>query len=398
MNAWVRQSAGQNLKTIATTWQRVSPGQRAQLTDLGLVGGAIGLEIGFLSDSLGAPAGPPPAVPIALGVLAGLLLWLHRRSPLGVLLANLLIESFLAAIGAHPGGAPAVIALGLLSLREERRRSVPALVVSAILLQAGSISSLPVPVLAWAAGVYLQTRLRYEAALAERAEQLEREREQRDQLAAQAERTAIARELHDIVAHSVTVMLLGVRGARDSVRSNPALAEEALRRVEKSGEESMAELRRMLFVLRNQGSEADGTELAPAPTLTQVPDLVARHQQSGLPVTLSRTGPIRAAPAGIELTAYRIVQEGLTNVLKHAQAPTQVNVRIGYHGQRLEVVVEDDGRPAPAPAREGGHGLRGLHERVSAAGGELTVESPAPPSSVGFRLTTHLPLPKEETS
>ncbi|GLY17588.1 two-component sensor histidine kinase [Kineosporia sp. NBRC 101677] len=394
MKARVGWSAGSGGQAIAAAWQRVSPGQRDQLIDLGLVGSAVGLEIGFLSDSLGAPGSPPPAIPIALSVLAGLLLWFHRRSPLGVLLALLLIEGFLAAINAYPGGAPAVIALGLLSLQEERRRSVPALVVSAIVLQVGSISSLPVPVLAWAVGVYLQTRQRYVATLAERAEQLEREREQRDQLAAQAERTAIARELHDIVAHSVTVMLLGVRGARDSVRRDPDLAEEALRRVEKSGEESMAELRRMLLVLRNQG---DGAALAPAPTLDQVPDLVARHREAGMPVTLSRTGSIRAAPPGIELTAYRIVQEGLTNVLRHAHSPSQVSVHIGYGDERLEVVVQDDGRVAPASAWEGGHGLRGLHERVSAAGGELATQSPVPPSIGGFRLTAQLPRPKDQT-
>ncbi|GAB3284479.1 histidine kinase [Kineosporia babensis] len=373
--------------------------------DLALAAGTTGIEIGLLSDSFGAPEAPHPSITVALSVCAGMLILLHRRCPLSVLTSILLIEAVLAAIGAYPGGAPAVVAIGLVGLREERRRSVPAVVVTAIVLQVSSISAVPVPILAWAAGVYVQTRLRYVSALSERAEQLEREREQRDLIAAQAERTAIARELHDIVAHSVTVMLLGVRGARDSVRSNPDLAEEALRRVEKSGEESMAELRRMLHVLREPdaastqqatGRPSSTIDLAPAPTASRIPDLVQQHRQAGMPVTLQLTGITREAPPGIELTAYRIVQEGLTNVLKHAQDPSRVRVELNYQGEQLHVMVEDDGRTA-ASIVSNGHGLRGLRERVSATHGELMVENPATPSPIGFRLTAHLPLPKDET-
>jgi signal transduction histidine kinase len=367
-----------------------TPRLQALHLDLTLAGGATGIEIGLLSDSLGAPGTPPAVIPVAVSVVAGVLLFFYRRAPLVVLAAILVLEGVLAYIGSYPGGAPALVALALVGLHEERRRSVPALVVTAIVLQVGSISAIPVSVLAWAAGAYLQTRLRYVATLSQRAEQLEREREQRDLIAAQAERTAIARELHDIVAHSVTVMLLGVRGARDSVRSNPDLAEEALRRVEKSGEESMAELRRMLFVLRAPMGDAVGeAALTPAPAVVQIPDLVAQHREAGMPVVMSTHGAVRPTDAGIELAAYRIVQEGLTNVARHAGSVSRVEVALRYDEECLHVSIEDDGQGSRG--NDAGHGLRGLRERVAVVGGQLNVTS-----LKGFRLDAELPLTGSE--
>jgi len=366
---------------------RLTPARQVMLAYLALAGAAIGIEIGLLSDSLGAPGVPPTAFTLILTMAAGLLLLFHRRAPLTVLAFVLVIEGVLAAAGSYPGGAPALIALGAVALYEERRRSVPALVVTAIVLQVGSISAIPVPVLAWAVGAYAQTRLRYVAALAERAHQLEREREQRDVIAAQAERTGIARELHDIVAHSVTVMLLGVRGARDALRSDPDQAEEALRRVEKSGEESIEELRRMLSVLRGPAG-GDDTQFAPAPTLAQVPELVERHREAGMPVTLTIAGETRSAGAGVELTGYRVIQEGLTNVARHAGRPDRVEVAVTYCEECLEVAVTNRGRPGAATGVGTGTGLRGLRERVTAAGGELTAE---PLPDHGFLLFARLP-------
>lgn len=359
---------------------------RARHIDLALAGGAVGIEMGLLSDSLGAPGTPPAPITIVVSAFAGLLLLFHRRAPLIVLTVVLLLESVLAAVGAYPGGAPAVFAIALVALHEERRRSVPALGVTAIVLQVASISAIPVPVLAWGAGAYLQTRLRYVAALSERAEQLEREREQRDVIAAQNERNAIARELHDIVAHSVTVMLLGVRGARDTVHTDPDLAEEALRRVEKSGEESMAELRRMLLVLRGPTSDT-AVDLAPAPTLGQVAKLVTQHRDSGMPVSLSILGNVREADPGVELTAYRIVQEGLTNVARHAQEPSQVQVVLDYGDEWLDVTVQDNGREQGTSV--GGNGLQGLRERVVTTGGRLSINHLP---LEGFRVQARLPL------
>ena len=350
------------------------------------------LEIGFLSDSLGAPGTPPEALTLGLSAVASLLLLFHRRAPLAVLGGILVIESVLAAAGSYPGGAPAIVGLCAAAIYEERRRSIPAAVVTAIVLQVGSISSIPVSLLAWAIGAYAQTQYRYVISLAERARRLECEREQRDVIAAQAERTQIARELHDIIAHSVTVMLLGVRGARDTLRTDPDLAEEALRRVEKSGEESITELRRMLSVLR----ETPEAALAPAPRMQQIPELVRQYAETGMPVALTTVGATRPTDAGIDLTAYRVVQEGLTNVARHAQRPAQVDVRVTFEENWLEVSVADDGvDEGRGPAGIGtGSGLRGLRERVDAIGGTLTTQEPL--SRNGFRLTARLPLPEEE--
>ncbi|GAB6897364.1 sensor histidine kinase [Kineosporia succinea] len=349
---------------------------RARLLDLPLAAGTIGIEIGLLSDSLGAPGTPAPVLTVALSVVAGLLLLVHRRWPLAVLAAVVGIEAGLAAAGSYPGGAPALVALGLVALHEERRRSLPALAVTAVVLQAGSISAVPVPVIAWGVGYFAQTQLRYIATLEDRNAQVARN-------AAQAERAAVARELHDIVAHSVTVMLLGVRGARDTLRTDPDLAEEALRRVEKSGEESIAELRRMLAVLRDEPH----ADRAPAPTIARIPELVAAHRAAGMPVHLRVPDDERAA-AGIELTAYRVVQEGLTNVARHAVNPTRVDVSVTFTDSHLEVSVEDDGQAVVPGISTPGRGLVGLRERTRTAGGTL---STGPAATGGFRLTAHLP-------
>ena len=365
---------------------------RVALALLLVAGVTFLIEIGFISDSLGAPGTPPEAFTLSLSAVASLLLLFHRRAPLAVLAAVLVIECVLAAAGSYPGGAPAIVALSTVAIYEERRRSIPAAVATAIVLQVSSISSIPVSLLAWAIGAYTQTQYRYVISLAERARRLECEREQRDVIAAQAERTQIARELHDIIAHSVTVMLLGVRGARDTLRTDPDLAEEALRRVEKSGEESITELRRMLSVLR----ETPEAALAPAPKIQQIPELVRQFAETGMPVALTTVGPTRPTDAGIDLTAYRVVQEGLTNVARHANRPAQVDVLVTFTADWLEISVLDNGfdNGRPVPASGTGSGLRGLRERVVAVGGSLTTQEESP--RTGFALTVRLPLPEEE--
>ncbi|MEU3681229.1 histidine kinase dimerization/phosphoacceptor domain-containing protein [Streptomyces sp. NPDC030592] len=169
----------------------------------------------------------------------------------------------LLPLGYSPGGAPVVVALASLADLRERSVSVAALVPTALFLLLASISSLPVPIGAWALGSYLQTRRRYTRALEDRAATLEREREQLDQIAAQRERTSIARELHDIVAHSVTVTLIGVRGARDILPTEPRVAAETLERVEVNAEQSLAELRRILGLLRTPDN---GAQWRPQPS------------------------------------------------------------------------------------------------------------------------------------
>jgi signal transduction histidine kinase len=239
---------------------------------------------------------------------------------------------------------------------------------------------------AWGLGVYVETRRKDRRREREQREAfIERERQQLARLAAHEERAAIARELHDIVAHSVTVMLVGVRGARDVLRSQPEVADATLGKVETSGEQSLVELRRILELLREP---ADAAESRPQPSLAQLDGLVAQYRSAGLPVVLERIGDQRPLPGGVELSVYRIVQEALTNVLKHARATSVVvTLRFGDSGLELEVV--DDGAPLRRNGVVPGHGLVGMRERVALLGGELETGRR---ESGGFRVAARLPV------
>jgi signal transduction histidine kinase len=238
---------------------------------------------------------------------------------------------------------------------------------------------------AWGLGIYVETRRKYRRELEQRAAFLEREREQSARLAAHEERAAIARELHDIVAHSVSVMLVGVRGARDVLRRDPEVADATLGKVETSAEQSLAELRRILALLRRPAGAA---ESRPQPSLAQLDDLVAEYRGAGLPVTLERVGELRPLPGGVELSVYRIVQEALTNALKHADARSVV-VTLAFRDSRLELEVVDDGSPPRPDSVVPGHGLVGMRERVALLGGELETGRR---SIGGFRVAARLPV------
>ncbi|MFI7396001.1 sensor histidine kinase [Streptomyces tendae] len=355
--------------------------RRSALFDLVLAVIATGVELGLLFDD-----GTPVAVtPVVVTVLTGSTLLLRRRAPLSALAAACAGAAALVPLGYSPGGAPVVVALASLADLRDRRVSVAALVPTALFLLLASISSPPVPIGAWALGSYLQTRRRYTRALEDRAATLERERAQLDQLAAQRERTAIARELHDIVAHSVTVMLIGVRGARDVLPTDPRVAGETLERVEVNAEQSLAELRRILGLLR---ASEHGAQWRPQPSLGQLAELVSGYRTAGMPVRLELTGEARPLADGLELSAYRIVEEALTNVLKHTD-PTRVAVTLHYGRSRLDVTVEDDGHggrdPVPSAA---GHGILGMRERAAVTGGSLDARRTAD----GFVVTARLPV------
>jgi signal transduction histidine kinase len=214
----------------------------------------------------------------------------------------------------------------------------------------------------------------------------EREREQLARIALHEERAAIARELHDIVAHSVTVMLVGVRGARDVLHTAPAVADDTLARVETSGEQSLAELRRILTLLR---SPDHGAESRPQPSLADLDDLVADYRAAGLPVRLEVTGQRRPLPGGVELSVYRVVQEALTNVLRHSH-PSRVTVTLSFRSSRLEVEVVDDATtPTDQGSRTTGHGILGMRERVVLLGGELETGRRV---GGGYRVAAWLPV------
>lgn len=353
---------------------------RSALFDVALALVTTGVELGLLFDD----ATPIGVVPVVVTVLVGCVLLGRRRAPLVVLGAACAGAAVLVPLGYSPGGAPVVVALASLADLRDRRVSAAALVPTALFLLSASISSLPIPIAAWALGSYLQTRRRYTWALEERAATLEREREQLDQLAAQRERTSIARELHDIVAHSVTVMLIGVRGARDVLPTEPRVAAETLERVEASAEQSLAELRRILGLLRTSDSNA---QWRPQPSLDQLAELVSGYRTAGMPVRLELTGEARTLADGLELSAYRIVEEALTNVLKHTD-PTQVTVTLDYGRTRLDVTVEDDGGSRDPVASAVGHGILGMRERAAVAGGSLDARH----TDSGFLVTARLPV------
>jgi signal transduction histidine kinase len=229
----------------------------------------------------------------------------------------------------------------------------------------------------WLAGVLVRAR-RQAVSMAARSAALERQAEQ----ATAAERARIAREMHDIVAHHLSVIVLQAAGARASGR--PAGA--TLEKIENSARQALAETRRLLGVLRDPD---EGTELAPQPGIGDLAALAAGVQAAGLPVHLVIDGDLAALPATVDVSVYRIVQEALTNVLKHA-GPARAGVTIGCEQDAVTIEVTDDGTAEPGPgAPADGHGLAGMRERAAVFGGEL---SAGPRPGGGYAVRARLPL------
>lgn len=242
-----------------------------------------------------------------------------------------------------------------------------------------------VVVAAWAMGDVRRIRHAYVTELMARAQQAERERDQRAQIAVAEERARIAREMHDVVAHNLSVIVVQADGGRYAGAENPTAALRVLDTIADTGRSALREMRRLLGVLR---STDDITELAPKPGLARVPDLVASVRNAGLPVTLEVTGPSEAVPDGAALAVFRIVQEALTNTLKHAGPAAHATVRLAYGPGTAHVVVEDDGRGAAATSDGAGLGLMGMRERVSAYGGSVTA---GPRPGGGWRVEVDVP-------
>ena len=218
---------------------------------------------------------------------------------------------------------------------------------------------------------------------------LEREQRQRERVAVGEERARIARELHDVVAHSVGAMVAQAQGAGRVMERDPERAREALEAIERTGRSALDEMRRSLGVLRRTDADAP---LAPQPGLDEIAVLVAQARDSGLTVELVTEGAPAPLPAGVDLSAYRIVQEALTNTLKHA-GPVRTRIALRYRERELELEISDDGARGRAPhdpmANGGGQGLVGMRERVALYGGELqTGHRP----EGGFLVRASLPL------
>ncbi|MGW0659151.1 sensor histidine kinase [Streptodolium elevatio] len=240
-------------------------------------------------------------------------------------------------------------------------------------------------VIAWVLGDSMRTRRAYYAELEDRAARLERERDAHAEVAAAAERARIARELHDVVAHNVSVMVVQADGAAYAIDSAPDRARDALGTISTTGREALAEMRRLLGVLR---SDADRGPYAPQPGVEQLGDLVDRVRDAGLPVDLRIVGVPVELPKGVALASYRIVQEALTNTRKHAGPTANASVLLGYGEDVLEMTITDDGRGADAPGDGMGHGLVGMRERVAMLGGRIET-GPAPEG--GWRVRAVLP-------
>ncbi|MFD5131393.1 MULTISPECIES: sensor histidine kinase [Streptomyces] len=248
--------------------------------------------------------------------------------------------------------------------------------------------------LAWVLGDSIRTRRAYFAQLEERAARLEKEREAQSKVAVAAERARIARELHDVVAHNVSVMVVQADGAAYVLDAAPDQAKKALETISSTGRQALAEMRRLLGVLRT-GEHQEAGEYVPQPDVRQIEDLVEQCRGSGLPVDFKVEGTPRPLPSGVELTAYRIVQEALTNTRKHGGPNAGASVRLVYFDDGLGLLVEDDGKGAPHELYEEGgldgqgHGLIGMRERVGMVGGTLDA---GPRPGGGFRISALLPL------
>ncbi|MDH2387561.1 sensor histidine kinase [Streptomyces sp. HNM0663] len=248
--------------------------------------------------------------------------------------------------------------------------------------------------LAWVLGDSVRTRRAYFAQLEERATRLEKEREAQAKVAVAAERARIARELHDVVAHNVSVMVVQADGAAYVLDAAPDQAKQALETISTTGRQALAEMRRLLGVLRT-GDAPESGEYVPQPDVKQIEELVEQVRSAGLTVDFKVEGTPRPLPSGVELTAYRIVQEALTNTRKHGGPEAGASVRLVYFDDGLGLLVEDDGRGSSHELYEDGgadgrgHGMIGMRERVGMVGGTLDA---GPRPGGGFRISALLPL------
>jgi signal transduction histidine kinase len=350
--------------------------------------GDVGTEV-FSSTERAAAA--------ATGLVLTLSLAWRRRAPLAVLavaiavsvMANVVavldeattpaiaVVVAVYSVGAHTSGLRAAVgglgAGALIAVNVAEQFSLGDLLFIATILGG-----------AWLAGRAMRYRHEREHVLELLTVDLERGREEKARAAVAEERARIARELHDVVAHAISVIVLQARGGRRSLATDPGETREALDMIEATGSEALAEMRRLLGMLRRDDEEI---ALAPQPSLRYLDALAAQVREAGLPVDLSVEGEPTELPPGVDLSAYRIVQEALTNALKHA-GPATARVVVRYRENDLELEIADTG--AGASARDGeGHGLAGMRERVSLYGGKIET---GPRDGGGFAVRARLPL------
>jgi len=369
---------------------------------------ALGLAALSLIALSGSPssAGEREPLAVALVLLESLPLIARRRFPVAVLAITFgatFGHVLLAPQGASVSeGFGSLVALYTVAERRDRTVSVPAAALMAGMFGTlivvlgglpaglqGLIQTTLTVVLAWALGDLARTRGLFGKAMEDRARQLEADREERARMAVAAEHERIARELHDIVAHHVSVIVIQAGAALRAIDRRPEAARTAIEAVERTSREALADMRRMLGILGDGAPTAEGA-LAPMPGLDRLGQLVEEVRVAGLPVELSVQGERRPLDAGVELSAYRIVQEALTNVLKHARG-ARARIDLRYLPRSLEIEVVDEGGSGPRdvgdPVHEG-RGLIGMQERAALFGGRLE----AGPTPTGFRVAASLPI------
>ena len=326
----------------------------------------------------------------ALVLLEALPLWWRRRFPVAVLAVVVCAEvaKWALQLSNEPSGVGLVFAVYAVSVYGRTRErlvvagvaiAIIALAITLLLLGQFPVSRTLIPsgstsLVAWVIGDYMRSRRQFFIELVARHQAA---REQ----AAEQERLRMARELHDVVAHNVSVIAIQAGAARVSGKSSP----QTLQLIETTARDTLAELNRLLGVLRKQ----DGAPLAPQPGLDQVDALLKAARDAGLEATLKVTGDKRPLAAALDLSAYRIVQEAITNVLKHANA-SRVEVILDYQPHALALAISDNGSGPPATiGTSTGHGIIGMRERVEMFGGELATDSS---SLGGFTVRAKLPI------
>jgi signal transduction histidine kinase len=352
------------------------------LADVALV--LVTLAVSFVGLGGQGRLGP---LSIAFGLAITTPLLLRRQRPLVafVLISVIALAQWLLDV---PQLADASVLFGLYWIARES--SASSILGAAVITETGAIMaalrwSPSDPLKIWVGltgltvaatflGITVRQRRALLASLTERATRLELERDREGLLAATAERARIAREMHDIVSHNLTVMIALADAARYAMSTAPEQAEATIERVSATGRHALGEMRRLLGVLREQPAEEP---FEPQPTLTQLDDLIARVEAAGLPVSLQLEGDPHALDEGVQVTVYRVVQEALTNTLKHAAEPSGASVRLTCRSSGgIVLEITDDGRPqtpvdAGRASLQKGRGLTGMRERATAYGGEV---------------------------
>jgi signal transduction histidine kinase len=326
----------------------------------------------------------------------------RRRAPVSVLLVSFVSLCTLAIVGYPANVESQFLLVGTYSLGSHatgrgRLVGMGAVVLGLVVVALVGLPDASTSGLVQTGAIYLasyffgstmRNRRLYLGELEARARELERERDEEAKRAVAEERLRIAQELHDVVAHSMGVIAVQAGVGAHVIDADPAEAKRSLEAISATSRSTLGEIRRILGVLRGDGAAT----YQPAPGLADLSRLVADFDEAGLPVTVTVEGTPDALPAGVDLTAFRIVQEALTNTLKHA-GPAHATVAVEYRLDAVHLRVTDDGRGVNGTAADGGHGLLGMRERVGVYGGSLTV---GPMTGGGFRVEAVLPYGEDE--